>query len=447
MSSFDLGKDRILKIFMKYAVPSVFIILSQNVAFLVDAMFIGNVIGPKGLSAITLFYPLVSFFIGLALMVAVRSNNLAGLSMGAGSHNEGNRYFNIAFKGLGIFSVFITLLAFICMSSLTRLLNVTGDIQAYVIEYGLYISVFFIFFKLNLVLSFFIKLDGKPHLLLISTGIGTVVNIVLDFLLIAVLKWSLKGAALATGISQVLIFIILFQYFYKHTNWSFEKIQFHVKDIWQICVNGSSLLISRAGQSVSSFVLNMLILKQYGVVGIAGYSIAKQVADIVTSLSVGISEASRVGISYNYGAKDFKRVKGFRNLTILSSVLIGVMIFLVTYLFGDKIASFFVKDTTTILKAYEVLKYYSIGFIVLGVNVSVGIYYAGINSPIVSNSYTVYRCFVGLILGIFVVSIMNAELWWALIFKEFSTVLLGILLYSYLPNGIVKRNHLDYKVI
>lgn len=431
MKSIDLGSQKVWRIFVRFAIPSILVMVTQTVAYIVDSIFVGQFVGPNGLSAITLFLPLVSFFIGIATMIAIGSNNMAGISLGKGNVYESNKYFNIAIRSIVVISLSLSTLALFCMSNLTNLLNVEGETRSYVIQYGTTISSFFIVYMLNLLLSYFIKLEGRPEYLIKVAIISAISNVVFDYFFIVYLKWSLLGAALATGLSQVVMFGFILHHFITASSWSLKKIPFQFESFYKICHNGFSQFLTETSMSITGFILNMMILKYYGLLGIAAYAVASQFRSLAAGIANGISEAARVGISYNFGAREFKRVKAFRRLASVSSILVGVIFCIVAFMFGEQVASLFVKDVKAIEMASYILKYIAITLLVFGFNISVRTYFAAVNAPTVANYYTLYRSIVSIVIALVIFPLIfgGVGVWYALIFKEVSSALMGACLY------------------
>jgi len=441
----ELKNKGVFSIFIKYVIPSILVMLSQNIAILVDSFFIGNYIGSNGLSAIALFFPLVSLFIGICLMISVGSNNLSGISLGKNNYIESNKLFNIGFWSIITISIILTLFVQIFLGNLIGLLNTSGEVKIFVEQYAKVISIFLIFFMLNIVLSLFIKLEGKPQLIIVSTLIGTVINIFLDYVFIVKLSMGLIGAGLATGLSQVVIFIFLIFYYLKYSDWKISRFRIEFSLLKKICKNGFSQFIMNTANSFSGFILNILVLKYLDVTWMAGFAITKQILNIVASIGNGVGEASRVAISYNYGSNLFSRVKSFRKLTLLVNVISGVLIALVSYIYSDTIVGIFVTDEKVIEVASIILKYQAYGFVFVGANISIGIYFAAINESILSSMFTLYRCLISILMGLFIFMIMigNMGIFVTLIFKQWSTFVVGIILIKIIDIKIKKNSFLN----
>lgn len=437
MKSIQLGKDPVYKIFWKYAIPSIIAMLAQTTAGMIDSIFIGRFIGPEGLSAITLFFPFLGLLIGIGAMFAIGSSTLAGIELGKGNFHKSNNFFNLAVWVLTILSLSATLIIFLLLPKLAKIMSVTGITKQYMSDYGYFLSPFFMFFMLNFVFSFFFKLDGKPSTVVRITLSGTIINIILDILFVAIFKWSLKGAALATGLSQLIPWI-LFIYISRHTNWHFKKPKIFKKEIMAICFNGFSELMSNIAHALAGLIFNFIIIKEIGVKGVAAYSIALNISGIAAAIGYGFAESNQSGVSFNLGAQQLARVKHFRNLTRQINLLSGLLLFVLVFVWGGNLSKLFVSDMETIALADTILKYYAFAFMVMGVNISISTYYTAVNDPILSAGVSFYRSFIGLVIGLMIFPhIWGPQgIWLTIIFTEFTTFVAGLYLYHKKPFGL-----------
>lgn len=432
-----LGQTNIHKIFWTYVIPSVVMMIVQSTATFIDSIFVGRYVGPNGLASITLVMPILMILIGLGVMIAVGGTTLSGIEKGAGNHSKSNNYFNVTSTLLLITGLVGAIAVFILIPALTSLLHASEKVSVYTVEYARYISIFAPFFLLNFAFGYYLKLDGKPILVVSVMLGGTLMNIFLDYLFIAKYQMGIKGAALATGASQLLPCIILLVLILTKSQWRFKKPHFHWKDIGRLLFNGSSELVSNVAFSVTGIIFNVIIMYRIGEMGVAAYAIALQLASIAGSISYGIAEGTQAAISYNFGAKQYQRVKGLRNLGLKASFILGIVFLGTMLVFRDHMAGFFVKDLSTINLATNILSYYAVGLLFNGVNISIGTYYTSIDDPMRSAVITVYRAFVSSIIGLFILPILfgASGIWMTVIFAELTTFIFGLWMLKRRPLG------------
>jgi|GEM_PF-822004 len=433
----DLGKTPIKKLFWTYAIPSILGMIAQSTAGFVDSIFMGRYVGPEGLSAVTLMFPIVGLLAGVAIMFTVGGTTLAGIELGRENPSKSNNYFNLTVFFLAALSFLLVLFVLLFIEKVPALVGAHGITAEYLITYGRTLGLFFPFFLLNFAFMFFLKLDGKPMLMVGTMIAGTIINILLDYLLIGHLKMSVYGAALATGLSQLVPWLILFSTVLFKSQWKIRLPKIRWNEIGQILFNGSSELLSNIAFSISGFMFNLIIINRMGVTGVAAYAVSLQIAGLATSIGYGFGESNQTGISYNIGAGNFERVKGFYRMTLAAGLVSGLLLFAAAFWAGEILSGMFVTDRATITLATKILKYYAFAFIFLGANVFFGTYYTAINDPIRSGAITLYRSLVGLVIGLalFVPLMGNSGIWMSLVFAEVTTFVIGLNMVKRKPFG------------
>ena len=180
-------------------------LLALTTAWIIDGIFVGRYVGPQGIAAINLSYPILSFSFGISVMIAMGGSTLASASKGAEKENEGNRYFSATVILVSVLSAVFTISGLIFKIPLISLLGADEYISSYVSEY---ITVIF-FYILPLVITYtldaFIRNSGAPGFSVATLTAGAVLNIILDWLFVGRMGFGLTGAAHATGLSQLAV--------------------------------------------------------------------------------------------------------------------------------------------------------------------------------------------------------------------------------------------------
>ncbi|WP_432666461.1 MATE family efflux transporter [Wukongibacter baidiensis] len=437
----DLGNDKISRIFWSYALPSILAMIVQSTAGFVDSIFIGRYVGPDGLSAITLIMPVIMFLGGVGTMIAIGGTTLAGIYKGKEELEKSNNYFNVTIVLLGIAAVTATIFLMLLSGKFSSLLGAEGKVAEYMVDYAKTLSMFFLPFLLTFAFSFFLKLDGKPIMVVGTMLSGTVINILLDYLLVGVLGWEMKGAALATGVSQLIPCVLMLYGIKFKSSWKFKPPVFEKKEILGMLFNGSSELLSMAAASIAGFIYNMIIINKIGVHGVGAYTVALQITTFSTSIFYGFAEAIQSAVSFNLGADKLSRVKKFRNMSIYANVAAGIILCAVSLMFGEGIATIFIKDQGTIEMAVYILSFYAFAFILSGVNITLATYYTAVNSPVLSGLLTVSRSLVALMIGLIMLPLIFGDqgIWMAVIFAEIATIIVGIICIRKKPFGPTKE--------
>jgi len=439
----DLGSSPVGKTFWRYAIPSILAMTAQSAAGMINSVFIGRNVGPEGLTAITLMMPIVMFLMGIATMVAIGGTTRAGIELGKGNPVKSNNMFNVTISSLAILGLLSTAIVNLLLNRIADLAGATGETRLYLLQYGRTLSPFILFFLLNFSFIFFLKLDGRPVIAVSIAVLGTLLNILLDYILIVILGMKVKGAALATGISQLIPFLILSTAILLKSRWTIRRPVFRRKDIFNILFNGSSELLSNSAYSISGFLFNIIIMKRIGVTGVAAYAVSMQIAALANAIGYGFAESNQTGISYNFGAGKRERVRLFLRYTLSSSLAAGIIIFFIAFFLGEKISLIFIKDPAALELSGHILRFYAFAFLVSGWNISLGTYYTAVGDPRLSGLLTLYRSLISLMIGLLLFSAIFGDngIWMALLFAEGTSLVLGIIIHRWKPFG------LDFKEI
>lgn len=425
----DLGKESVLKIFIYYAIPSILGMIAMTSAGIIDGVFVGNFVGADALAAINLSMPLLNVFSGIAVMVAMGGATLANIKRGEENIKESNNYFTITIYLILTIGVIATFFGFFYSEKFAILLGAQTDTYRLVSNYLRLISVFFIPFLATFTLDMFIRNDGFPSFPIICTVSGSVLNIILDYVFIAKFNMGLSGAAIATGLSQVIPAIIMTIFIIVKSSWKLIKPNFQIKIIGTMLFNGSSELLSNISVGISGYIFNLIIMKEIGTIGVAAYSIANYAAMIAIAIFFGIASAIGPGVSFNKGSGNSARVISFRRHGVIINLVFGVILSIALITFGEKIVTMFVgNDLKVQVLAIHIIRFYAVAMIFMGINVVSSMYYTAINEPMISATIASFRSLIALIIGVIVLPMIFGQngIWASIVFAEIITLFITI---------------------
>lgn len=442
----SLGDDSIYRIFGHFAIPSILSMLAQTTAGLVDSIFIGRFVGPEGIGGITLFFPVLNLLVGFSSMIAIGGVTLAGIHSGRKETDTANNYFNVTIILVIIFSIFSTFITWILadIGFLEGRLGLGPATAILTSEYARVLTWFYVPFLVNFTLSLFVKLAGRPVIVVAANLAGAVMNILLDWLLVGKAGMGMTGAAMATGLSQVLPCLILLVVLIARTDWHFTRPRFRGKEIGALLFNGSSEFLTMASLAISGFIYNWVILRTIGEAGVSAYGIALQAGYFMVMLFYGIAEAIQSPVSFNFGANRIDRVEKLRRLSTGTVAAIGILLFPPLFFRGHLLAGIFTTHAPTVEMAGLVLRFFALSFLTAGVNIVATSYYTAINQPVISASLAVLRSLMAILIGlaIFPALIPGRGLWIPMVFTEVVTFVAVVFLYVLRPLGLKKDREL-----
>ena len=228
-----------IKEFFKYALPSALAMFVSSLYTIIDGIFVGQGVGDSALAAVNIVMPFTIMLFGIATMFAVGGGDLVSKSIGANNKEKAVKIFRQVFKFLLIISIVISLVAVVFSKYIVRILGATDTLVPLASTYLRYYSLFCIPNLVGIALNSFVRNDGRPKLAMISTLLGAVTNIILDYIFIFPLGFGIKGAAIATGLGQIVTIAILLPHFImKRGILTFGNIKLESKIIKEFIIIG-----------------------------------------------------------------------------------------------------------------------------------------------------------------------------------------------------------------
>lgn len=332
-----IATEPIGKLIVKFAVPSVIALLVNSLYNIVDQIFIGWGVGYLGNGATNIVFPIT--IIALALSMMIGNGGAAYLSLKLG---EGE--IDVAKKGVGnsvtlvtIVSILLTAVFLIWINPILTLFGATDLLRPLALEYGVIIGVGLPFMMISAAINSMIRADGSPKYAMFSMVIGAIINVVLDPLLIFVFHMGVQGAAIATVIGQVASFIVSVVYMpkFKTVHPNAAAFRLNGKTCGNIVTFGLSSFITQFAITIVMALTNSL-LAQYGAASVYGSEIpltatgiVMKVNQIMIAILLGIATGAQPIIGFNYGAKNYKRVKKALEIALIASEVVSIVAFLI----------------------------------------------------------------------------------------------------------------------
>ena len=401
-----LGKEKIGKLMRKFSIPCIISMLVNSLYNIVDQIFIGWGVGYLGNGATNIVFPLNMICLAFALMIGDGTSAYLSLKLGEKKKDEAKR--GVA-NGI-LTSILISIVFFVViLALLPQLLNLFGCTEAlrpYALDYGFIIATGLPFMMVGTTLNSIIRADGSPKYSMVSMVSGALLNTILDPIFIFVFNMGVKGAAIATIVSQVLTFILNICYIKR-----FKSVKLDKKDFK---LNGKAVgkLLSLG---ISSFITQMSIvfvmaaennmLKKCGAnsefgseIPITVLGIVMKISQILNSIILGIAVGAQPIIGYNYGAGKNDRVKETLKKVLGLSIIVSTIAFILFQTIPDKLIAIFGSgDEKYIEFACLAFRTYLMLCIFNGVQIPSGIFFQAIGKSAISAILSVSRQIVLLI--------------------------------------------------
>lgn len=391
--------------FLKYAIPSAFSMFISALYTIIDGIFVGQGVGDAALAAVNIVLPFTVILVGMANMMAVGGGSLVSKNIGAKEIDKAVNIFRQVCKFLLILSVVISIICVIFTNQIVRLLGATKNLQGLAVEYLRFYALFSIPNLIGIVLNSFVRNDQRPKLAMISIISGAITNIILDYVFIFKFGFGIKGAAIATGLGQIVTVSILLPHFIKKRGYlSFGKVKLQIESIKEFLKIGFPSFFAQASFSVIVLLHNLIITKNIGEIGVSAYSIINYIGTNIYMVLFGLTLGAQPLISYNYGKRDDKKMLSFYKITCVSSTLFTCIAVSICYIFGRNLIQIFTSDKEILELAYTGLRFSSISYFFVGLNLNTITYYQAIEMPKYSNIICLFRSIIFLPIGLILLS-------------------------------------------
>lgn len=352
-----LGSAPVSKLMFKFAVPSIIGMLVGSLYNIVDQLFIGHAVGINGNAATNVAFPLSTCCIALALLFGIGGASNFNLALGRGEKEKANHFVGNALFMLIAGGTILCLVTQIFLEPMLIAFGASdggpGSTLDYATSYVRITAIGFPFLLLTTGGGHLMRADGSPKMTMISNLSGAIINTVLDALFVLVFKWGMEGAALATIIGQIFSACLVLNYMRKFKTAPLEKKHFKIKMqyLGPIMAIGMGSFFNQLAIMLVQIVLNNS-LKFYGALShygkdipIACAGIVMKVSQIFFSVVIGIAQGTQPIESFNYGARNYKRVKEAYKMACLAGGVVSMTSFLLFQIFPRQILAAFGDGT------------------------------------------------------------------------------------------------------
>lgn len=370
-TTFDLGQGSIGKHLLRLALPTVAAQLINMLYNIVDRIYIGHIpeIGATALTGVGVTFPIIMLIAAFSGLVGMGGAPLAAIRMGAQEHDEAEQILGNSFSSLCITSVILTVFFLIFNRPLLLMFGASQDTIEYAYSYITIYTAGTIFVQFALGLNPYISTQGFSTFSMATVVIGAILNILLDPLFIFVLDLGVRGAALATIISQAVSAVWVLKFLTgSRTNLKIRKknLRIRAKILLPILALGISPFIMQSTESLVNIILNASLQRYGGDTAVGAMSILNSVMQILWMTLSGLTQGAQPLISYNYGARKIARVWAAFKLLIISTLCLSITFFLAVQIYPQGFAALFSNNQELIDKTAWGLRIFMGGTFALG---------------------------------------------------------------------------------
>lgn len=419
----DLGKDKIGGLLLKLALPAILAQIINVLYNMVDRMYIGHIpkIGSDALTGVGVTMPVIMAISAFAALVSMGGAPRASIMMGKSDKGAAEKILGNCTLMLVIMATVLTFVFFVWGEDILLVFGASSKTIGYALEYMKIYSLGTIFVQLALGLNAFINAQGYAKIGMFTVAIGAVCNIILDPIFIFKFSMGVKGAALATIISQGIssIWVVYFLISKKSTlKIKLKNLKPDRKVIMPCLALGLSPFIMQFTESVISVCFNTSLLKYGGDIAVGSMTILTSVMQFSMLPLQGLTQGSQPIVSYNYGANNIDRVKQTFKLLLKCTLTYSMLLWAVAVFIPDVFIYIFTNDNNLIEHTRWAMRVYMAASGIFGIQIACQQTFIAIGNAKTSVFLAVLRKIILLIPLIFVLPLFISNQTFAVFLAE-----------------------------
>ena len=428
---------------LHFCLSPIIMMVFTSIYGVVDGLFVSNYVGKVPFAAINLVMPFIMILGGVGFMIGAGGSALVSKTIGEGKKDKANRYFTMMINLTILCGIVLSIIGIIFIRPISYLLGATPAMIEDCVIYSRLVFLFNTTFMLQNVFQTFLATAEKPKLGLLTTVAAGITNMTLDALFIAVFKWGVAGAALATGISQCIGGIFPLIYFLRPNNslLQLKKTKFEGNILLKACTNGSSELMTNISGSLVSMLYNFQLLKFAGENGVAAYGVLMYIQFIFIAIFIGYTIGTAPIVGYHYGAQNYSELKNMLRKSIVLMGSGGIIMMILARILAFPLAKIFVGyDVELFEMTTHAFKIFAFAFILAGMNIFTSSFFTALNNGGVSAIISFLRTLVFQMLSVLILPmILDLDgIWWAITVAEVFAFLISLIFL------FAKRNKYHY---
>ena len=419
------------KMLLRFVLPSIIMMVFTSIYGVVDGLFVSNFVGKTPFAAVNLVMPFIMIFGGIGFMFGTGGSALVAKTMGEGDKHRANQYFTMMIVVTLICGVIISTVGVIYMEPISIFLGADEEMLADCVLYGRIVLAFNTAFMLQNVFQSFLIAAEKPKLGLWITVAAGVTNMALDALFMAVFRWGVAGAAIATGISQVVGGVLPLVYFLRPNSslLRMTRTNLELRPILQASGNGASELVSNVTASVVGMLYNFQLLRLAGQNGVAAYGVLMYVEFIFAAVFIGYAIGCAPILSYHFGAGNHSELKNLLKKSVLLMGVGGLAMVGIAQALAIPMARLFVGyDDVLCQMTVHAFRISTVAFALVGFNIFNSSFFTALNDGAVSAIISFLRTFVFKLSAVLLLPVIWEldGIWWAGVAAEICAFGLGL---------------------
>ena len=431
MQAIQLSDHFTRKRLLRFSLPSIVMMVFTSIYGVVDGYFVSNYTGKTPFAAVNLIMPFLMILGGVGFMFGTGGGALIAKTMGEGKAEKADKLFSMTVFASILCGLVLTAMGLLFLRPFARLMGAEGELLENSLLYGTINLIALPFYILQYEFQCLFATAEKPKLGLYVTVASGVANMVLDWLLVAVLPFGLAGAAAATAASQFIGGVFPLIYFARKNSSRLHltRCRLELRPLGRICANGSSELMGNISMSLVSMLYNVQLMQYAGEDGIAAYGVLMYVSMIFQAIFIGYSVGTAPIVSYHYGAQNREELKSLLRKAIFIVAIAALCMFAAGELLAAPLSRLFVAyDEELLQMTTHAFAIFSFSFLFSGFAINGSSFFTALNDGLTSALISFLRTLVFQVAAVLLFPLLWGldGIWFSIVAAEIMAVLATI---------------------
>jgi len=417
---------------VKYVIPMILSSICFFLYTIVDGIFIGHGVGVDGVGAVNMAIPFVMIVNALFMLTSVGGVTVTAIRFGRGDDAGANQAFMHSLSATVLLSLLAAAVGVFLPGQTARLLGADDTYYAMVRDYVFWYSVFLVPSGLAMLFQSFCRNDGSPLLVSASVVTATVCNVFGDWLTVFPLGMGIKGAAIATGVSQtVSLIIVSFHFLLRKGKLRIGMLTPSGTLFAKIFKRGLPEMVSKFAAPLSTVYMNYVLLRSFGSTAVNAFSLLSYVASFSVAVFFGTAEGLQPLYGRSYGAKDTESLRYYFRAGLIINVSASVAIYLLLFIVGRPVCALFNADDVTLTMTMQQMPKYALSFCAIAVCTVVSSYFYSTKRTKESLILNIVRSFIANIFAIILLPLVFGKgiIWYTYFIAELIPAILAAVQY------------------
>ena len=389
---------------LQFAIPTIVMMIFMGLYTIGDTIIISRFVNTDALSALNIVTPLINVIVGLGTMLAAGGSATVARKMGEGNVKRASQDFTLIVLAGMLLGAIVTIFGHLFIDKIIWGMGASEILFPYCKQYLFILLLFTPASMMQILFQNLIVTAGKPGFGMILSISAGAINVILDYIFVVPMNMGIAGSALGTGIGYLIPTVMGIVFFARvKGTLRFQKPIIDFRVLWESSSNGFSEMVSQIATAVTTFLFNVTMMKLLGENGVAAITIIIYTQFLLTTLYIGFSMGVAPIISYNFGSKDYSRLKKNFRMCLLFICTVSIMVFAMAMLLGSPLVSVFSPKGSTVYQiARQGFFIFPISFLFCGFNIFTSATFTALSNGKISAIISTLRTFVFISLALLI---------------------------------------------